>query len=170
MWSLWVGRVLSYLIYLYCRAKWWSAKDWNLAKIWSYGRWNVRGRGRKWTHTWNGIWSLYLNSIFFPTLLGEWNFFLLLSFSSFIIFLGKIAPLSLADMILKSLEFRDGKTSMRWMGTLWRFWVCVCRETVSDEGVCQYPEWIIDGPDIFFRLANNGYTKEKDQQMASSIP
>ena len=50
---------------------------------------------------------------FFPTLLGEWNIFLLLSFSSFIIILEKIAPLSLADMILKSLEFRDGKTSMR---------------------------------------------------------
>ena len=32
----------------------------------------------------------------------------------------------------------------------------------------QYPEWMIDRPDIL-RLANNGYMKEIDRQMASSI-
>jgi len=39
---------------------------------------------------------------------------------------------------------------------------------VSDEGGCQYPEWMIDRPDIL-SLANDGYMKEIDRYMTSSI-
>ena len=40
--------------------------------------------------------------------------------------------------------------------------VCDCGGIMSGEGGCQYPEWIFDEPDVF-RLANNGYAKEKDR-------
>ena len=43
-----------------------------------------------------------------------------------------------------------------------------CGGMVSDEGGCQYPEWMIDRPDVL-RLANDGYMREIDRQMASSI-
>ena len=42
-----------------------------------------------------------------------------------------------------------------------------CRGMVSSGG-CQYPEWMIDIPDVL-RLANDGYMREIDRQMASSI-
>jgi hypothetical protein len=81
MWSSWVGKSIAYLGYLYCWAEWWTTKDWNLAKFRSYGGWNIQGKGRRWTHTWKGIWSLYLNSIFCNSFRRVG--LLLFSFSSF---------------------------------------------------------------------------------------
>jgi hypothetical protein len=48
-----IGRKsIAYLGYLCCRAKDWFTRDWYLIKSWSYGRYDVHGRGREWTHTW----------------------------------------------------------------------------------------------------------------------
>ena len=57
-----VGREsVAYLGYLYCRAEWWSEKDWNLTKFRSYG---IARDGGRWTHAWEGNLVFYLNSLF----------------------------------------------------------------------------------------------------------
>ena len=148
---------VAYLGYLYCRAEWWSTKDCNLAKFQSCGGWNVHGKGRKWTHTWKGILSL-IWTLYFATLLGEWDFY----FSHFHHFLEKIILTLSCWYALNSLEFVMRRPFVGWLGTLRRFWVFDFGGIMSGEGGCQYLEWIVDGPDIL-RLANNGYTKEKDR-------
>jgi len=65
-------------------------------------------------------------------------------------------------MILTSLDFYGGKTFCGIIGYTVEILGVGLRGMMSDEGGCQYPEWIIDRPAIL-RLANNGYTKEKDR-------
>jgi hypothetical protein len=43
---------VAYLGYLCCRAEEWFARGWYLNKSRCYGRYDVQGRGRKWTHIW----------------------------------------------------------------------------------------------------------------------
>ena len=122
----------AYLGYLYCRAEWWSLKDWNLTKFRSYGmskRWREMnlGLGKEFGLLFVTLWE---SGIFF----SHFQLFLFLEESA----------LSFAEMILILWSFMMRRPCMGWLGILWRLWVYDSGGMVSGGGCQSRTGWLTD--------------------------